>query len=441
MARLQKPKIFLILAGDAALFYICLYLSLFLRHQKFVDGKMWYFHQFPFLTVHMLWIVVFYIAGLYELKNFYSIKKTGELVLKTMAAAVTLAVFVFYLIPYTNIEPKTTLLIDATLLLVLLTAWRHLFWLISGKTEKTRVLFLGESKEIRYIAKILDTNPYLGYESAGVMAEVEGNLTEIAKNKNADIIAASRQIMGNAATAKKLYETVLAGISVMDFENFYESLVERIPVYLISEEWFLKNLFEINKKIYKKIKRAFDLVLALILCAPTIILFPFLAVLIRMWSKGPVFYRQKRVGKDGKIFELIKLRTMVDKAEKNGAVWTKQEDPRITGIGNFLRKTRLDELPQLINVIRGEMSFIGPRPERPEFVKDLEKEVPHYAMRHIVKPGLSGWAQIKFPYGASVEDAMEKLQYDLYYIKNRSLILDIAITAKTISVVLGSKGR
>jgi len=168
---------------------------------------------------------------------------------------------------------------------------------------------------------------------------------------------------------------------------------------------------------------------------------PLIGALIKLNSAGPIFYRQKRVGKNGKIFEIAKFRSMFKDAEKNGAQWANEKDERITGMGKILRKTRIDELPQLWNVLKGEMSFIGPRPERPEFVEELQKQIPHYVMRHLVKPGLSGWAQIKFPYGASVEDAMEKLQYDLYYIKNRSFVLDLAITARTIAAVLSREGR
>ena len=170
-------------------------------------------------------------------------------------------------------------------------------------------------------------------------------------------------------------------------------------------------------------------------------LFPFIAAAVKLNSPGNVFYTQKRIGKGGQMFWLLKFRSMVQDAEKDGAKWAEKEDTRITKVGNFLRKSRLDELPQLWNVLKGEMSFIGPRPERPEFVRELEKQIPFYQTRHLIKPGLTGWAQINFPYGASVEDAMEKLQYDLYYIKHRSLVLDFGVVLKTIKIVLSRGGR
>lgn len=170
-------------------------------------------------------------------------------------------------------------------------------------------------------------------------------------------------------------------------------------------------------------------------------LFPIIAVAIKLTSPGPIFYSQKRVGKDGKIFTLYKFRTMVQDAEKEGPRWAKEKDERVTKIGNILRRTHLDELPQAINLLRGDISLVGPRPERPEFVAILEKEIPHYRLRELVKPGIVGWAQLNFPYGDSIEDAREKLKYDLYYIKNRSILFDIIITLKSIKITLFARGQ
>jgi len=177
-----------------------------------------------------------------------------------------------------------------------------------------------------------------------------------------------------------------------------------------------------------------------------IIILPIFGALIKLSSPGPVFLRQKRVGKNGKIFNLVKFRSMLalssdGSAEPEGAKWVGDKDERITKIGKFIRKTRVDELPQLWNILKGELSFIGPRPERPEFIANLEKEIPYYIMRHLVKPGLSGWAQIKLPHGGAGEESMEKLQYDLYYIKNRSFTLDLAIALKTLAAILKFEGR
>jgi len=203
----------------------------------------------------------------------------------------------------------------------------------------------------------------------------------------------------------------------------------------------LENVIELDKRKFEQIKRLIDVVLAVLFFLPFALLAPFAAMAIKLTSRGNVFYKQKRLGKNGKIFEIIKFRSMAKDAEKDGAKWAQIRDKRVTAVGKFLRKTRLDELPQILSVLKGDLSFIGPRPERPEFVDELSQKIPHYSMRHIVKPGLSGWAQINFPYGSSVNDSMQKLQYDLYYVKNRSLILEAIIILKTIMTVLKIEGR
>jgi len=437
----KKVKTFLLLLGDVGIFYASLYLTLALRYGLSENTIGWEAHQTPFLYVHILWIFVFYISGLYDITIFSSFKKTFERVLKTMATSGIAAMVIFYLVPAFKITPKTNLLIDIFILAFLLVFWRRIFWNLAGRTSKIKTLFFGSSKEVEELAKTLLKNPHFGYEPAVILESVDRDLIQLIKEKNIQLIVASRNVINNKEAAKRFYDMLPLGVSIVDFESFYESLSEKIPVSMVNESWFLENLMEINKKGFENFKRIFDVALALVLSLPTLVLLPFVALLIKMNSRGPVFYKQKRVGKNGLAFEIIKFRSMADNAEKNGAEWAKEKDSRITGVGNFLRKSRLDELPQLCNILRGEMSFVGPRPERPEFVGNLQKEIPHYAMRHLVKPGLSGWAQIKFPYGASVNDAMEKLQFDLYYIKNRSMVLDLAITAKTVATILSRTGR
>jgi exopolysaccharide biosynthesis polyprenyl glycosylphosphotransferase len=188
-------------------------------------------------------------------------------------------------------------------------------------------------------------------------------------------------------------------------------------------------------------KRAMDITFSLTLLIATLPLLIILSILIKLDSRGPVFYRQARVGLRGQVFSIYKFRSMVVDAEsKSGAKWAQAGDPRVTRIGRFIRRTRIDEIPQVLNVLKGEMSFVGPRPERPEFVKELAKEIRFYNERHRTKPGLTGWAQINYPYGASVKDANEKLKYDLYYLKNRSILLDIFIMLQTLRIVVFGEG-
>ena len=438
----KRLQIIILLMGDLLLFYFALFLTLFIRSGfLFPNANIIALHKIPFLYVHLLWILIFYISGLYDIKKFPSPKMAMAKVLEAMAIAGLLAALLFYLIPFFRITPKTNLFIDVIFATLFVMLWRRYFWIFSSKISKIKVLFFGSSKEVEDLADYLKRNTQLGYEPTVILANVDHNLIDLIQKNKIQLVVASKNIMEDENAIKRFYEALPLGISILDFPTFYENVAEKIPVSVISESWFLVNLVEINKRLFESCKRIFDVILSIILGIPTIILLPLISALIKLDSDGPVFYRQKRVGKNGQIFEIIKFRSMVQNAEKNGPQWANEKDERITGVGKILRKTRLDEFPQLWNVLRGEMSFVGPRPERPEFVNELQKQIPHYAMRHLVKPGLTGWAQIKFPYGASVEDAMEKLQYDLYYIKNRSFILDLAILARTIATVISHEGR
>jgi sugar transferase (PEP-CTERM system associated) len=240
---------------------------------------------------------------------------------------------------------------------------------------------------------------------------------------------------------KDLLVCKLNGVEVLDSPSFYEKLSGKLLIENIQPSWFIySNGFRSNaiQRIYKRLVDILFSLLGLVVALP---FFPLLALLIKLDSPGPVLFRQVRVGEGGRHFVILKFRTMRQDAEKGtGAVWAQKNDSRITRIGGFLRKSRLDELPQLFNVLKGEMSFIGPRPERPEFIESLSERIPYYNKRHFIKPGLTGWAQICYPYGASEEDALEKLRYDLYYIKNYSFLFDVLIVLETIKVVLYGRG-
>lgn len=417
-----------IVIGDLFFLYLGLFATLALRYGSLPGKKLWAYHQTPFLFVYAIWIIVFYIAGLYDIERFASIRYLRNQIFKAMAAGGILAMIMFYLIPSFLITPRINLFIDLVVSFFLLWVWRKVSFFLSVKGSKIKVFFLGDSGEINSFADFLNSRPQLGYASANDFS-------------SADMVVVPEEARKNKSLVQDLYNMILVGKNIVNFEKFYESITGKIPVSMISELWFLENLAQTKKENYEKFKRVMDIFSSLFFLVIFLVIYPFVAIAIKLNSKGPVLYKQKRVGKNGKIFEIIKFRSMAEDAEKNGAQWAKEGDHRITFIGNILRKTRIDEIPQIWNVIKGDLSFIGPRPERPEFIKELETKVPHYSMRHLVKPGLTGWAQINFPYGASVEDATEKLQYDLYYIKNRTLLLDLIITLKTIAVILRRSGR
>lgn len=273
------------------------------------------------------------------------------------------------------------------------------------------------------------------------MIPLEGDLLQTARNHRVSIIVVALAERRGVLPLQDMMRCKLNGIEIVDAPTFYEivqgklMLEEMTPSWIIFSSGFRRNAL-IN--VYKRCVDILLSVFGLLLTAP---FFPLIALAIKLDSRGPLFFKQVRVGSGEKPFLLYKFRSMCQNAERNGAVWAAKNDARITRVGKFLRNSRIDEIPQLYNVLRGEMSFIGPRPERPEFVENLKKDIYYYSKRHTIKPGLTGWAQVRYPYGATVEDAKEKLRYDLYYIKNLSFLLDTQIIFETVKVVLFGRGR
>jgi len=258
-----------------------------------------------------------------------------------------------------------------------------------------------------------------------------------------NIIFLAKQTYLNTTQLRDLINRRKNGLFVTDIVTFFEFYFKKIPVDFIDIDWFLSlsKLTLVESSWTPRIKRFFDLILSLIILIITSPVLILVMLLIKLQDGGPVFYSQVRSGLLGKNFNIYKLRSMRIDAESEGAKWATENDSRVTFIGKVIRKARVDEIPQLINIIKGEMSFVGPRPERPEFEIKLTEQIPFYQMRSLVKPGLTGWAQIMYPYGASVEDSKRKLEFDLYYIKNFSLLLELQIIAKTVTAVFLAKGR
>lgn len=457
MLRSGKLNNLLLVLGDISILYIALFLTLTIRYMQIPNEKIWELHNLPFFVLFVLWLLIFYIAGLYDLEKFISQKDLQLRIVNAVGFAGIVAILLFYLVPYFGITPKTNLLIDLAITLALLILWRRFFISKLIKSKRVNILFFGASPEVASFIHYLEQHPQLGYKTTAMMKMedeqtphmktrvpiigFDHHIAHIIKENNISIIITSIDIKQNKELVRMFYEVLPLGVTIIDFPRFYENMTGKVPVSMINESWFLENLVEIDKQIFETVKRWMDIIFSVLLGIPTLIILPFVALLIKIDSSGPILYRQKRVGKNGKSFEIIKLRTMTKNAESGKAIWAKENDSRITRVGSFLRRVRIDELPQLLNIFKGDLSFVGPRPERSEFVETLRKEIPHYNMRHLIKPGLSGWAQINFPYGASVEDTIEKLQYDLYYMKNRSLTMDISIYLKTLATMIRHQGR
>ena len=453
-------KRFILFITDLVALFGALLLTLYLRYGSTFSEKLG-FHLVPFSLIFIIWLIVFYIANLYEpatLRNnihFYSS------LLQAIIVSSVISIAFFYLIPIFSITPKTNLAIFVAIFTGIEFASRYGFNRVFEKKFKKTVLIVGLNKQAFELAQFIKNNPQLGYELKYVVDLtpnqpdedeeefkkfwiIQGldNLERQIKNEKIDAIIISPEAYQNSETINIFYDSLKQGISFLNLASFYERLTGKVPLGAINQIWFLENISEGKKRAYELAKRSGDIIFGFIFGVISLIFYPFIIVAMQIDSPGPIFYRQTRVGRIGKPFQLIKFRNMIPNAEaKTGAVWTSENDPRITRVGSFLRKTRLDEIPQLWTVVKGEMSLVGPRAERPEFHGILQKEVPFYEERYLIKPGLTGWAQINFHYGSSVKDAAEKLKYDLYYIKNRSLLLDLGIILKTVRIALKQAGR
>lgn len=319
--------------------------------------------------------------------------------------------------------------------------------IIVGVVERQRIMFIGENDYTQdLLENIKNDEQYRFIEHyKNVQKKDYGyDILKICDLKKINIIVDfTENLLINPKIVDKLLKNKLKGLQYYNYLEFYEMYENKLPVSHLSPKWFLENTgFEIYHNNFNlKAKRILDIIFALLIGVCVIPIMIIAAIIIKLESKGPIFFIQERIGEGNKPFKIVKFRSMTTDAEKDGPKWATKNDNRVTKFGKFMRLTRVDELPQLWNVLKGEMSFVGPRPEREFFIKQLEKEIMYYNLRHTVKPGLTGWAQVMYPYGASVEDAYRKLQYDLYYIKNHDILFDMKILLKTITIVIFGKGR
>ena len=344
---------------------------------------------------------------------------------------------------------RTILFVAFLLFMTWASLFRYLVTRMNIMNSDNRWLFIGNQTMATEISKDFPKHKHAGnlicYVDSVEENQENVNLDSyknlINQQWNGVIIDSLNALSKDLAT--DLLQQRLSGMKIFSLTEFYSKQWAKVPIFYIGQQWLIDvdGFSLLEDSVNYKFKRIFDIVLALILGAMTMPLMLIIGIAIKLNSTGPAFYRQIRVGLKGKHYKVYKFRTMYIDAEKEGPKWTSINDPRITPFGNFLRRTRLDELPQIYNVLLGQMSFIGPRPERPEFVKNLEKEIPYYDLRHLVKPGITGWAQVMYDYGSSTQDAREKLQYDLFYIKNQSILLDSIILLKTLKTIMNAKGR
>lgn len=397
---------------------------------------------------------------LYDLYNFVVMHDRRELVLRLVQALglawVALAV-AFYALPQLMLGRGVSL-IAMPLALFLMVAWRlSIHWLLGHPNVGERVLIIGTGETAVDLAREILERRDAGYRIVGFVDDrpemvgqslinprvigLTSQMVEIVKRENVNrIVVAMGERRGKFPTEQLLDLSLSGKVSIEESTALYERLTGRVNLDMLRPSWLIfagrKRQARMSGVARVALHRSVALVGAVV-SLPVALL---TALLIKLESRGPVFYRQERVGKNGQTFVVMKFRSMCTDAEKDGPVWASSEDERATRVGRVIRKIRVDEIPQFWNILKGEMNFVGPRPERPHFVAQLAEAVPFYEQRHLVAPGLTGWAQIKYPYGSSVEDARQKLQYDLYYIKNMSLMLDAIIMFETVKTILFGRG-
>ena len=414
-------------------------------------------HLLPFSLIFLMWILVLYLAGFYStLVIGYRLSLAQALVRVHIINSVIAVVFFYVFLPYFFLAPKANLilyLIFSFALLFLWRAWNMPF--LKNAFGGGALYFIGPGPELRELVAAFSHNPY--YSNIRVVGAKRAEEIKSASDIDLSALERAASVGGfaavvsptsigapyqhNEAIVRKFYEPIFRGVQFFSFQKFYESVFHKAPASLVDEAWLLENISSPSSAIYDLAKRFVDIIISLSAGMISLIFYPFIILVIKLDDGGPVFYVPERIGQNGRKFRPFKFRTM-----KVGAPvsWFEKDDPRVTRAGRFLRKTSLDELPQLWNVFLGDISLVGPRPDVADFARELEQKIPYYKVRTLIKPGLTGWAQVsqkvKGENPSSVEETKERLAYDLYYIKNRSFLLDLAIILKTLHLVLSRIG-
>lgn len=454
----RKRSQFLLFFVDFLILILSLYLSLCIRKNHFPSFSLFISHAIHFLLIWFVFLISMYTLNLYSIdKSFVSRHFIFSLFI-CACIALLIGTGYFYIIDLQSMQPKTILILAITFSYVFIIVWRNIYDCISRKANKQlKYIFIGYNETFFDIVNASLMDNYVNFmpialyttntkslpnqvKDSIVILENPIDLQDFIRKENIKIFVLAPDFSPSKEIIKILFSALATESVFYSTAEFYEIIFRKIPLGAINEFYFLQGITLQNKGIYHFIKRLFDIMISILTLVFIIPFVPIIALVIKLESSGPVFFTQIREGKNGKTFKLYKFRTM--RTDKNNFSPTTEKDSRITKFGNFMRVTRIDELPQMLNVLKGDMSLIGPRPERPELACELEKEIPFYRQRLIVKPGITGWDQVSGEYHSpSTEDTYKKLQYDLYYIKNQSIFLDLSILFKTILTVFHKLGR
>jgi exopolysaccharide biosynthesis polyprenyl glycosylphosphotransferase len=469
-------------AGDALAFALAVLVGLMLNPKLGSEWPRFLGQHWPsFGLMGACYFLVFVIADLYDYQQDYRrLTHLAQVVAGIIAG--TLAVIVLFYFPLGAFLGRTLLVLQTGVLLLLVTGWRALFSALALPTRLVRrIVIVGAGHSGRRILEALHRRPLSGLTPLGFVDDdprkagqvIDGlpvlgdssRLPDLVQHQAVALVVVAVTHEKSPALLKILTTVCWGRCQILDMPGLYEFLAGKVPIEHISDVWLFLHSLTTSKRLYRRIKRLLDLGLAALALALTLPLFPFIALAIKLDSRGPVFFSQERLGQGGVPFRILKFRTMTAQAEAGGPQFAVAGDPRITRLGRILRRLRLDELPQLLNILKGDMSFVGPRPEQVQFIREFQEpcvelrpgrragdppgclvqcgfkeKLPFYSYRLAVKPGITGWAQVMYPYASTLEQTREKLQYDLYYIKNMGLLLDLLILLKTVRIVLFARG-
>lgn len=448
--RERTRELFLLGTGDALCFGAALWLTLLVRYFEIPTLARLDAHVGPFLMLTGVWIFIFYVAGLYDKHTVLLKNALGGRIVHTQVANVIIAAFLFFIIPF-GIAPKTNLVIYLVISILLISFWRLVMFNRFSPKGTQKAILIADGDEAVELVDEINNNVRYDYSFVRVIDEATARSTEhftatltaFMQKEGVSIIVANPRSEYMEHILPQLVELSFARFqfTFLDFYRIYEDVFDRVPLSALHYDWFVTHVSQSKSILYDVVKRSFDIVGAVLLLIPCLIIFPFVILAIKLQDRGPIFYRTERTGQYKRVIEILKFRSMSGMDRGEQALQTKLV---VTRVGAFLRKTRLDELPQLINVLRGDLSFVGPRPEMPALAEVYAREIPYYSARHFIKPGLSGWAQIKnydAPRGGvDIPRTKAKLSYDLFYLRHRSLMLDLQVALKTLATLVMRTG-
>lgn len=431
-------RVGLIILGDFIAFWVSFVIILLIRFEPNFYQVALHTHLIPFIILYLFWILFFYLFGLYDLLK---IKPTIPYLSRFIIAifvSFMIGIILFYFIPIFGISPKTNLIFQIIGFGLISFIIRRIVYILFSKNFIRQVILVGSSLNLNKIDTVILNNPQFGLS---ILARVDNFSKAITNYSNIKNLVFIFENISEKISEEEISNLYKKNTEILNITQVYEKYLQKIPVDYIDPSWVIENINPKENIIHKIIRKIIDIVFSvsiLIITSPIVLI----VIFARLIEDGkPIFIKQKRVGLNGEIFNLYKIRSMIvlspdGSAETTKAIWsTGKEDKRITRVGKIIRKLHIDEIPQMINILKGDITFVGPRPERPEFINKLNKEIPYYSFRHIITPGFTGWAQIKYHYANTKDESKEKFEYDLYYIKNKNIFIDIGIILRTIQII------